>query len=167
MSKSNYQENIRKKIHHDLLLMPGVAAIIRDDRGRILVQQTKNGEWNLPAGAIDPGEKAAQAIVREVYEETGLIAKPVALIAVTGGAPEARKEYENGDLVESTTIVFECEVIGGELKPQDDETAKLEYSALDELPALPAEFKPEVFAIRGSTAFFEWDDAWLDQKGKK
>src|SRR3954470_12785966 len=93
MSKSKYQEDIRKKIGHDLLLMPGVAAVIKDDQGRILVQQTKKEGWNHPAGAVDPGEKPAQAIVREVFEETGLVAKPTALIAVTGGAPESRKAY--------------------------------------------------------------------------
>jgi len=166
MSKSEYQEEIRKKIGHALLLMPGVAAVIRDDEGRVLVQQTKKGEWNLPAGAVDPGEKAAQAIVREVFEETGLVVRPVSLIAVTGGAPEARKTYDNGDVVESTTTVFACEVVGGELKPQDDETAKLEYFAVDELPEIPAEFKPEIFEVRDSGAFFEWNEAWLEQQAK-
>jgi 8-oxo-dGTP pyrophosphatase MutT (NUDIX family) len=158
MSESAYVENLRKKIGHDLLLIPGVAAVIRDDTGRILVQRTKSGYWNLPAGAIDPGEKPAQAIVREVFEETGLIARPVSLIAVTGG----RTEYDNGDVVESTTIVFACEVVGGELKPQDDETLKLEYFAVDEMPQISAEYKREIFSIGNSTAYFEWDDSWLD-----
>jgi 8-oxo-dGTP pyrophosphatase MutT (NUDIX family) len=163
MSKSAYVENLRKKIGHDLLLIPGVAAIIRDDAGRILVQRTKSGYWNLPAGAIDPGEKPAQAIVREIFEETGLIARPVWLIAVTGGPPEARTEYENGDVVESTTTIFKCEVIGGELKPQDDETSKLEYFAVDEMPPISAEYKREIFAIERSDAYFEWDESWLEK----
>lgn len=163
MSKSTYVENLREKIGHDLLLMTGVAAIIRDADGRILLQRTKAGYWNLPAGAIDPGEKPAQAIVREVFEETGLIAKPVALIGVTGGPPEGRTEFENGDVVESTTVVFKCEAVGGELKPQDDETSKLEYFHVDEMPQISAEYKREIFAIGVSTAFFEWDDAWLEK----
>ncbi|MFL6374335.1 MAG: NUDIX domain-containing protein [Pyrinomonadaceae bacterium] len=161
MSKSAYVEDLRKKIGHDLLLIPGVAAIIRDREGRILLQRTKSGYWNLPAGAIDPGEKPAQAIVREVFEETGLVARPVSLIGVTGGPPEARTEYENGDLVESTTTIFACEIVGGELKPQDDETLKLGYFAVDEMPQIPAEYKREIFAIEGSAAFFEWNDEWL------
>ena len=164
MSKSKYQEDIRKKIGHDLLLMPGVAAVIRDDEGRVLVQRTTKGEWNLPAGAVDPGEKPAQAIVREVFEETGLLAKPVSLIAVTGGAPESRKTYENGDAVEATTAIFACEVIGGELKPQDDETARLEYRSLDDLPDLPPEFRREIFEIRDTGTWFEWDDSWIAEK---
>jgi len=166
MSKSKYQEEIRKKIGHDLLLMPGVAAVIRDENDSILVQRTTKGEWNLPAGAVDPGEKPAQAIVREVFEETGLVAKPVSLIAVTGGAPESRKTYDNSDLVESTTTIFACEIVGGELKPQDDETAHLEYRALDDLPELPPEFRREIFEIRDTGAWFEWDEAWLDRQAK-
>ncbi len=166
MSKSNYIKELRKKIGHELLLIPGVAAIIRDEGGRVLLQRTKAGYWNLPAGAIDPGEKAAQGIVREVFEETGLIARPVSIIAVTGGPPEARTEYANGDVVESTTIVFACEVVGGELKPQDDETLRLEYFAVDEMPQISAEYKREIFTVAGSNAFFEWDDSWLE-KAKK
>lgn len=163
MSESVYVKDLRKKIGHDLLLIPGVAAIIRDGRGRILLQRTKAGYWNLPAGAIDPGEKPAQAIVREIFEETGLVARPVALIAVTGGAPEGRIEYDNGDVVESATVIFACEAVGGKLKPQDDETMKLEYFAVDEMPRLSAEYKREIFSIDGSNAYFEWDDSWLDR----
>jgi 8-oxo-dGTP pyrophosphatase MutT (NUDIX family) len=163
MSKSTYIKDLRKKIGHDLLLIPGVAAIIRDMQGRILLQRTKSGYWNLPAGAVDPGEKAARAIVREVFEETGLIARPVAVVGITGGPPEARTEYENGDVVEATTIVFRCEVVGGELKPQDDETLKLEYFAIDEMPQISAEYKREIFSIQDSGAFFEWDESWLER----
>ena len=106
MSISDYLEGLRKKVGHDLLLVPGVAAIIRDEQGNILLQQTKDGKWNLPAGAIDPGEKAAQAIVREVFEETGLVIRPVVLLGVIGAGEEYRVTYDNGDVVESTTFIF-------------------------------------------------------------
>ena len=39
----------------------------------------------MTAGAIDPGETPAQAVVREVREETGLIVEPVAIAGVFGG----------------------------------------------------------------------------------
>lgn len=44
MGTSTYIKDIRKKIGRDLLLVPGVASIIRDDQGRILVQQNKDGQ---------------------------------------------------------------------------------------------------------------------------
>ena len=52
MGKSTYVQDLRKKIGNDLLLMPGVAAVIRDQKGDILIQKNKAGVWNLPAGAI-------------------------------------------------------------------------------------------------------------------
>jgi 8-oxo-dGTP pyrophosphatase MutT (NUDIX family) len=154
MSKSGYMEGLRKKVGSDLILVPGVAAIIRDEAGRILLQRNKEGVWNLPAGAIDPGESPAKAVVREVFEETGLTAKPTRVLGVLGGAPENRITYENGDLVDSTTIVFEC-AVEGELKPQDDETATLKYFAIADMPELAIKYPPEVLSADTKETYFE------------
>jgi 8-oxo-dGTP pyrophosphatase MutT (NUDIX family) len=162
MSKSKYVENLRKKIGSDLLLVPGVAAIIRDPQGRILVQRNKDGIWNLPAGAIDPGEKPAQAIVREVFEETGLSIRPSRVLGVIGGQPEYRQTYPNGDIIESTTIVFECKVVGGEVRPKDDETSNLQYFAIDEMPELVVPYPRDIFSDRAGGTFFEWKEDWIN-----
>ncbi len=51
-------------------------ALIRDDRGRVLlVKQTRGpfaGAWLLPGGRAADDESAVHALVREVREETGL-----------------------------------------------------------------------------------------------
>lgn len=47
-----------------------VKIILFDIRGNILLLQTKDREWELPGGKIDPGENLLSAIVREVEEET-------------------------------------------------------------------------------------------------
>ena len=66
MPISDYLKRIRAAIGHEMLLNPGVAAIIRDEAGRVLLQKrSDDGTWSLPAGAIDPGETPAQAVVRE------------------------------------------------------------------------------------------------------
>jgi 8-oxo-dGTP pyrophosphatase MutT (NUDIX family) len=163
MATSQYVKDLRKKIGNDLLLIPGVAALITDDIGRILCQRTKDGVWSLPAGAIDPGEKPAEAVVREVYEETGLIARPISIRGVVGGPPEYRLTYPNGDVVESTTVVFYCAVQGGELKPQDDESTRLEYFAPAEMPELGTSFPKDFFTHPSASAFFDWDEGWLSQ----
>lgn len=150
--------DLRKKVGHELILVPGVAAIIRDSAGRILLQQNKEGIWNLPAGAVDPGESPAQAVVREVREETGLRAEPCKVAAVLGGAPEYRLTYKNGDVVESTTIVFECQITGGELKPQDDETKALEYFEVSNIPDLAITYPRRIFSSDLERSFFEWDN---------
>ena len=43
------------------------------------------GEWSLPGGRIEPGERAADAAMRELVEETGVSAELVGLVDVVDG----------------------------------------------------------------------------------
>ncbi len=75
MGMSDYYQKLRDKVGNDLLFIPSVAGVVRNELGEILLQNKGNGEkWSLPAGAIEPGEAPAGAMVREVWEETGLSA---------------------------------------------------------------------------------------------
>lgn len=55
---------------------PVVAAIVTYDRG-VLIGKRNDGRppWTFIAGEIEPGESAADAAVREVKEETGLLVR--------------------------------------------------------------------------------------------
>ena len=69
-----------------------MGAIITDDTGRLLLVQRGHepeaGRWSLPGGRVKPGESDAQAVVREVHEETGLWVEPGRLVgAVERQAP--------------------------------------------------------------------------------
>ena len=57
--------------------------VARDDRRIAVVHVTQSGTswYDLPGGAIDPGEDEGQALVREFGEETGLVVRPGVLIA--------------------------------------------------------------------------------------
>lgn len=86
MGMSNYYQDLRDKLGSGLIFMPSVAGIVRNEAGEILFQNKGNGEnWSLPAGAIELGEAPAEAIVREVWEETGLNVLPEKLLGVFGG----------------------------------------------------------------------------------
>jgi 8-oxo-dGTP diphosphatase len=58
------------------------AVIIR--AGKVLIFEEKDDEgaekYNLPGGHVEPGETPVEALLREVKEETGLDAAPVAFL---------------------------------------------------------------------------------------
>lgn len=161
MAMSDYYEKLRDKLGSDLIFMPCVAGIVRNESGEILFQNKGNGEnWSLPAGAIEPGEAPAEAVIREVWEETGLYVAPKRLIGVFGGK-EFRYQYPNGHKVEYNVFLFECEVQSGELNPIDDETFELRYFNFNEMPELALPYPKSVFELTSDEIFFQWNDGWL------
>ena len=71
----------------------GVGAVIVD-RGRVVLvkraHEPLKGEWSLPGGSVEVGETLAEAVVREVFEETGLTVSvgPLPKIVVYGAETE-------------------------------------------------------------------------------
>lgn len=136
MPASSYILDLRAKIGNQLLLLPGVAAVIHDNDGRLLLQRKAGPEgWSLPAGAIEPGEAPHDALRREVLEETGQAVVASEIIGVFGG--EAfRHTYPNGHQVEYTVILFRCTLAEGASHPIDAETVELRYFTRADMPAL-------------------------------
>ena len=154
MPPSEYMKSLRRRIGHDLLLIPGAAGLVFDERGRVLVQQrAESGKWGLPSGAIDPGESPAETVRRELREEAGLDVEPVRVAGVFGGR-EHRITYPTGDVAESTTVVFECRVVGGEIRARDGESSQLRWCAPGEMPELIAPYPAELFERREGPALF-------------
>lgn len=144
-----------------LLQVPSVAAVIRDEAGRVLLQRrASDGAWSLPAGAIDPAESPAEAVVREVLEETGLAVVPDAVLGVFGGE-RYRHTYAGGDRVEYLVVVFACSVTGdlpveGVPAGHDGETLELRWFAPEAMPPLALPYPPELFSARpGERGLFE------------
>jgi 8-oxo-dGTP pyrophosphatase MutT (NUDIX family) len=118
------------------LSVPSVTALVFDAQGRVLLGLHSNaGVWVAPGGAIDPDEAPQDAVVREVWEETGLHVEPVRFRGVYGG-PDFRVRYENGDEVTYVMSVFECELIGGALRADGVEILDVGWFAPAELERL-------------------------------
>lgn len=107
------------------------AAVLIEQDGRVLLVRRANepfrGLWTLPAGFINGGEDPAEAAARECLEETGLHVKVTGVFDIISG-----KEHPRGaDFI----IVYRAQVIGGELKPDDDVDA-VEWFERASLPSL-------------------------------
>ena len=135
---STYINEIREKLGHDLLALPGVTGIVRNSQGHILLVKQSDGQWSTPGGAIEPGESPDQAVRRELKEETGLVTHASRIIGAFGG-PDYKWTYSNGDQVIYTLIVFDCTVTGGHLRPDHNEVSDVRYFSPEEIKNL---YKP-------------------------
>lgn len=156
MAISDWVLKIRETIGHDILVMVGAAAVIRDDKGRLLLQKrADNGRWGLSGGAIEPGEEPAEAAVREVFEETGLRVTVIRLIGIYGGKQQIIT-YPNGDQSAYVSITFECRIVGGEINPDPEETLEVAWFNPDKIPEnlVPSHHRRIHHALTRTTPFF-------------
>jgi len=124
---SPHIRRLRELVGHELLVLPSVCVLPRDDDGRILlVRISDTGRWATIGGAIEPDESPEQAALREAEEEAGVTLELGAILGVLGG-PEFRITYPNGDETSYVTTVFDATVIGGSPTPDGDETLAVEW----------------------------------------
>ena len=130
-----YLESIRSRLGSQCILLPGVRAIILNDREEVLLQRRTDLDcWGLPAGSVELEETALEALKREVYEETGLEvlrAEPMALYS----GPSQRFKYPNGDEIQGFAVAFIVREWAGEPKADGVEGSEVRFWPMDELPA--------------------------------
>jgi 8-oxo-dGTP diphosphatase len=107
----------------------GVGAVIFDEAGRLLLvkraQEPGLGRWSLPGGLLELGETLQQGVMREVYEETGLIVQVEAVVEVV----DRIYRYSGRDEEESkeprvqyhyVVVDYLCRPLRGDVKPSSD-----------------------------------------------
>lgn len=106
-----------------------VGAAVGNDKGELLlIQRSDSGVWLYPTGWCDVGYSAAEVAVKEVFEETGIEAEPVRLIAVLDGL---RLGFTRVPLY---SLVFYLRATGGSLRPHPLECNDVGWFAPDKLP---------------------------------
>lgn len=108
------------------------SAVVSDDAGRLLLVLRSNepeaGRWTVPGGRVEPGESLEDAVVREVWEETGLTVRVDHELGTLDLANGPHDTYEIHD--------FLVHVVSGEVLAGDD-AADARWFERDELEQLP------------------------------
>lgn len=114
----------------------GVRGVVVDAAGRVLLaQRADNRQWALVSGMLEPGEQPARGLVREIFEETAVVAEPERVVSVGAVGPFT---YPNGDVCEFLDVVFLCRYVSGTARVNDDESVAVGWFGIDELPELMA-----------------------------
>jgi 8-oxo-dGTP pyrophosphatase MutT (NUDIX family) len=125
---------LRAHVGHDPLWLSAAAGVVVDSDNNVLLgRRWDTGGWALPGGIIDPAEGPADAAVREIFEETGVLALPERLVAVTVSPPWT---YPNSDRVQYLELTFRCRPVGGHARVNDTESLEVGWHSLDALPEL-------------------------------
>lgn len=134
---SDYVRSMRDRIGHDLLMLPGVTAVIRDDARFLLARSAGSSVWSLIGGAVEPGEEPADAVAREVHEELGASIRITGIVGAYGGEPLV-VAYPNGDRVAYVTTAYACELRGA-IEPDGTEIAEVGWFTASEIAELERE----------------------------
>ncbi|MGH9378455.1 MAG: NUDIX hydrolase [Terriglobia bacterium] len=103
---------------HPILCVGGVAvkrdAVLLIRRGK----EPHKGEWSLPGGMVELGEKIEAAVRREIREETGIRVTPLELLVVFERVVRKNKKVR----FHYAVLDFRCRPEGGRLRPGSDVT---------------------------------------------
>ena len=106
----------------------GTDAAIFNEQGEILLMERADGSgWCLPCGFVEPNETPAQGIIREVWEETGLVVDVKRLVGVFTRKPSPQHGPHT-----IVMIVHLCEIVSGALTLSHEGSA-LRYWPIDEV----------------------------------
>jgi ADP-ribose pyrophosphatase YjhB (NUDIX family) len=109
----------------------GVGGAVLRGRQLLLVRRASRrgrGNWQLPGGFIEPDETVEQAVVREVQEETGVIAEVEGVLGLRN-----RYDPESGNGV---YVVLLLRQLGGTVRADGHEVDQAGFFTLDEIREL-------------------------------
>jgi ADP-ribose pyrophosphatase YjhB (NUDIX family) len=139
-----YTEDLRKLIGNYPIILVGAAALIFDERDRLLLlRRTDNDRWGIPGGAMEPGESLEETVRRETLEETGLEIEAMSFFDIFSGT-KFYYRYPNGNEVYNVTVVYLAKHISGILRTDPAEHTEAVYF---DLQSIPNELSPPIIPV--------------------
>lgn len=130
---SDYVKELRKFVGNDPLLIPHSVAVVINKNNEVLFEtRSDDGFLDFPGGAIEIGEDAVDAMKRELFEETNIVAKDATLFNVYSG-PITYYKYKNGNEIYGIDLVYIVRDYEGNLVPEKSEVSQLNFISLDKI----------------------------------
>lgn len=124
-----WMDNIGEGVPGYVTPKVAVGCIVGNDKNEILlVKRPDSGVWLYPTGWCDVGYSAAEVAMKEVEEETGIIAEPVQFLGVMDGQRMGISRFG------MYLLMFHMRAVGGEITPHPLETDGVGWFAHDALP---------------------------------
>lgn len=128
MIKCTFEDNGTGLLRHVTM----GAIIVNKERTKILLGKrsmkiTNGGKYNLPGGFLGRDETTSEAILREVYEETGYEAKIISLFRINDNPNRPQEDRQNVDFA----YIVEA---GKRIGEKDWESTEVKWFDLDKLP---------------------------------
>ena len=104
--------------------------MIYDDKGNVLVQNRVSSDWpgiTFPGGHVEPMEPFAEAVVREIKEETGLDIKSPTLCGVKDWIIDENSRY--------IVLLYKCNKFSGNLISSKE--GEMTWVSLEKIKELP------------------------------
>jgi len=117
-------------VHYENPAVTAFALVERDGHYLVLKrsQEPYRGRWELPGGFVEERETPAEAVRREIYEETGLRARALSIV----GAYTSRYGDDGKWTVD---VAFYCQAPEGELRLSDESSGST-WAAIEQMPTL-------------------------------
>ena len=145
----------------------GVGGVVFHENKVLLVKLTygpAQGRWLIPGGLVDCGETLQEAIVREIYEESGVKVHPVGIVGV-------RSMVRVKDHLTDLYCIFLCDMISSPDLPKSDEEeiADVKWISLDEIATDPlmTEYTKHVIKKAQNSQLMEYDVLWSKEAQKR
>ena len=144
----------------------GVGGVVFYEDQVLLVKLTYGpvkGMWLIPGGLVDCGETLQEAVIREIFEETGIEVTPQGIIGI-------RSMVRTKDHLTDLYCVFLCKLNSKpDLVNKDEEISEVKWLPMDELDTDPhiTSYTKYIIEKAQNTTLMSYDAFWSEEAKKR